>query len=314
VTIAACLLLYSLAVAGLGPPLLRRLNRGGHAPRFGVAAWLTAVGSVLTSWMAAAVFLVTDVTGHWNEPHSLIASCLTLLGDVVTGDAGMAAQVLLLAVSAFAAVATAAMVARVARTVARMRACSHDHAQSVRLVGRATDADDVVVVDAAKPAAYCVSGRPPAIVVTTAALAALDDGQLRAVLAHERAHLAGHHAQVVAALRGLAAALPNLTLITDGAKQVSWLLEMCADDAAARRHGQSALLSGLVVLSGAVPAGALAAADVGVIARAERLTTPQTHLAKVRARAALSSAMTMMAAGPLITAALAASGALICSM
>jgi Zn-dependent protease with chaperone function len=313
VSVAACLL-YSLAVAVLGPPLLRRLTRGGQAPRLGVAAWLTAIGSVLTSWMATAVFLVTDVTGHWNEPHSLIASCLALLGDVVTGDAGMAAQVLLLAVSALAAVATAAMVARVARTVARMRAFSRDHAQSVRLVGHATDADDVVVVDAAKPAAYCVPGRPPTIVVTTAALAALDDGQLRAVLAHERAHLAGHHAQVVAALRGLAAAFPNLTLITDGAKQVSSLLEMCADDAAARRHGHSALLSGLVVLSGAVPAGALAAAHVGVIARAERLTTPQTHLAKVRARAALSSAMTMMAAGPLITAALAASGALICSM
>ena len=46
-----------------------------------------------------------------------------------------------------------------------------------------------------EPAAYCVSGRPPAIVVTTAALGALDDRQLDAVVAHERAHLAGHHPQ-----------------------------------------------------------------------------------------------------------------------
>jgi hypothetical protein len=37
VSVAACLLPFSLAVAVLGPLLLRRLTRGGHAPRLGVA-------------------------------------------------------------------------------------------------------------------------------------------------------------------------------------------------------------------------------------------------------------------------------------
>jgi Zn-dependent protease with chaperone function len=157
-----------------------------------------------------------------------------------------------------------------------------------------------------------VSGKPAVIVVTTAALAALDDGQLRAVLAHERAHLAGHHPHVVAVVRGLATVFPNLTLMTEGAKQVSRLLEMCADDAAARRHGRRALLSGLVALSGTAPAAALGAADVAVVARAERLSTPWTYLARARTRAALTSTVTLMAAGPLITVALAASGVLMC--
>jgi Zn-dependent protease with chaperone function len=40
---------------------------------------------------------------------------------------------------------------------------------------------------------YCVPGRLPTIVVTTGALAVLEPEQLAAVLAHERAHLAGRH-------------------------------------------------------------------------------------------------------------------------
>ena len=47
-----------------------------------------------------------------------------------------------------------------------------------------------VVLDDPRPAAYCVAGRPAAIVVTSGALAVLDQPQLEAVLAHERAHLA----------------------------------------------------------------------------------------------------------------------------
>jgi Zn-dependent protease with chaperone function len=182
------------------------------------------------------------------------------------------------------------------------------------MVGRRTAERDVVILDAAEPAAYCVSGRPPAIVVTTAALGALDDRQLDAVVAHERAHLAGHHPHVVAALRSLAAAFPRLALITDGAQQVSRLLEMCADDVAARRHGRGALLSGLLALSGVAPAGALGAADIAVLARAERLTAPRAQLARVRSQAALTSTVTAMVAGPLISVALAASGVLMCGI
>jgi len=93
---------------------------------------------------------------------------------------------------------------------------------------------------------------------------------------------------------------------------VSRLLEMCADDASARRHGSAPLLSGLITLCRAAPAGALAAADVAVLARAERLAVPPADPAIVRARAALTSVIAVMIAGPVMTATLAASGALLC--
>jgi putative membrane protein len=78
---------------------------------------------------------------------------------------------------------------------------------------------------------------------------------------------------------------------------------MCADDVAARRHSSRALLSGLVALCTTAPAGALAAADLAVLARAERLATPPEGSTKVKTRAALTSVIAIMAAGPLIAVA-----------
>jgi Zn-dependent protease with chaperone function len=309
---AGCLLLYSLAVLRLGPPRLRRMTRSGEAPRLGVTAWLTAIGSVLIAWVAAAVTFVVEIARHWNHPELVVLSCLDGLHGIVTGHHGTALQAAALAVAAAVSVAVAVTAVRVAAAMMRLRVRAHHHAQAVRLVGRCTAEPDVVVVDAAKAAAYCVSGRPPAIVVTSAALAALQEDQLCAVLAHERAHLAGHHPNVVAALRSLAAVFPSLALMTEGAAAVARLLEMCADDAAARRHGSAALLSGLMALAGAAPAEALAAADVAVLTRAERLTAPPVCRAQARARAALSSAVTIMVAGAVITTVLALSGALTC--
>lgn len=310
-SVAALLLLYSLAVTVLGPPLLRRVTHTGLAPRFGVLAWLTAIGSVLLSWAAATAFFVIDVA-HGHHHGFLVASCLARLRGIVTGNAGTVAQIASAALAGAAAAALALVTVRLVRTLSRLRARTHEHARAVRLVGHRTAAEDVVILDAAKPAAYCVHGHPPAIVITTGALAALDDRQMHAVLAHERAHLAGHHPHIAVVLRTVATVFPKLTLMTDGATEVSRLLEMRADDAAARRHGRGPLLSGLITLAGAVPASALAAGDVAVLARAERLSEPQAHLARARAHALLVSAMTLLATGPLLTAALATSGVLMC--
>jgi Zn-dependent protease with chaperone function len=311
VSIAICLLLYSLAVLVAGPPLLRALTRHGHAPRFGVAAWLTAIGTVVLTWLAAAGIVIVEMASHWNYPRLLVVSCLARLGGLVTDDAGIAPQVTLGAIVAAALMATLAG-GRVARTVSRMRARAHKHAEAVRLVGRGTADPDVVIVEGAEPAAYCVSGRPSTIVVTSAALAALDNHELAAVLAHERAHLTGHHSMVVTTLRGLATVLPKVALMREGATEVSRLLEMCADDASARRHGSAPLLSGLITLCRAAPAEALAAANVAVLERAERLALPPADSAIARARAALASVAAVLVAGPVITALLAVSGALLC--
>lgn len=81
------------------------------------------------------------------------------------------------------------VVMRIGRCLSRLRARSHEHARAARIVGRPTDHPNVVVVEADRPAAYCVVGRPNAIIVTSAAMKSLNRSQLKAVLAHENAHI-----------------------------------------------------------------------------------------------------------------------------
>ena len=103
-----------------------------------------------------------------------------------------------------------------------------------RLVGHPEPALGAVLVEHAQPHAYCVAGRHPTVILTTGAVQALDPGQLDAVLAHERAHLAGHHHRLLALARIGRLVLPFLPLMRDADEQVARLVEMHADDAAAR--------------------------------------------------------------------------------
>jgi uncharacterized membrane protein/Zn-dependent protease with chaperone function len=294
------LLLHSAVVLVAAPRLLPALTASGHVPRVGIAAWLTAIGTVLACWLAAAVLIVVEVMRRWTHPRAVAVSCLAFMRHTIGGDSGIVPQTVSGVIVAAMTLATGITGVRLARAVWGMRARAHDHAQAVRLVGWRTGQADVVMVENAKPAAYCVAGRPPAIVVTSTARAALDDRQLAAVLAHERAHLNGHHARIVTVLHGLAAVFPGLTLMTEGAQEVSRLLEMRADDVALRGHSRQALLSGLITLCASTSNEALAAAGLAVLARAERLASPPRSSVKVKTGAALGAVIAIMAAAPVI--------------
>jgi Peptidase family M48 len=72
------------------------------------------------------------------------------------------------------------------------------------------------------------------VILTTAAAQALDADQLDAVLAHERAHLAGRHHRLLALARIGREVFPFLPLMRDAEQQVARLVELHADDAATR--------------------------------------------------------------------------------
>jgi hypothetical protein len=311
VSVAACLLLYSLVVLLVGPPVLRRLTQAGYSPRLGAAAWMTAIGSVLVSWAAATMFALADLAHHWNHQTSILAHCLAILRDLA---AGSAVQLGLLILAGLGAVAVTISASRLIRMLVRMRRQTHGHASAVRLVGRRLNGLDAVVIDAPEPAAYCIAGRPHSVVITSAALATLTQPQLAAILAHERAHLDGRHPEIVAVARSLATMFPGLRLMTEGAQHISRLLEMCADDAAAREHGPQPILDGILALTGArpVPSGAMGAAGVAVLARAERLATARDP--EFGQRFLTAAVIAMSAGGPLATVLLAASGLLMCGV
>jgi len=315
-SVAVCLLLYSVAVVVLGPGLLVRLTRAGVAPRLGVAAWLVGIGSVVAAWAAGAAFLAAELARDWTRPGGAVASaCFAMLQQAALGRYGMLVQLGPLALAMLAATALVVLTWRLSRCLVRTRTSTHQHARMARTAGRHLDGLPAVVLDAPERLAYCVAGRPHTIVLTSAALDALDDPHLDAVLSHERAHLAGRHHLILAASRGLAATLPRIDLFTTAAAEITRLLEMCADDAAARTHGSRTVLAALLALSGTAPtpSGALGATGVEVLARAQRLAAPPPPAERMRARLALTATSILLAAGPLLTGTLAATGLALCS-
>ncbi|GAB3366486.1 MULTISPECIES: M56 family metallopeptidase [Amycolatopsis] len=315
-SVAACLLLYSFTVAVLVPRPLRRLTRRGTAPRVSVLAWLVVMVSVVGSWAAAAASLAVEAVGDWGRPAQLASTCFAAVQAVATGRYGIFLQAGLIALATAAAAALVALACRLGRALHTARARTHEHASAARIVGHRVEGVDAVVLDATERAAYCVAGRPGTIVVTSSALDVLDRQNLAAVLAHEHAHLDGRHHQILAFTRGLAAILPWAALFTIGAAEVARTLEMCADDAAVRRHGPDALLDGLLALTGQppLPTGVLGATGANVLARAERLTLPAAPRAQWQSRLVLTLVTLAAAAGPVLTGLLAASGLGVCDL
>jgi Zn-dependent protease with chaperone function len=333
---ALALLGYAACAAWCVPALLAPLTRRGVSVRAGLAAWLAAMASVLASAAVAIELSFRTVAADW--PQLTRALCRSVAGGACTPAVYRSALyeggVTALAVTATLLAAAAAW--RYARRVQRSRAQTRSHARTALLVGRAilgpaADAAGppadaaaglaaipakhagrarAVVLDDPRPAAYCAAGRPAAIVVTSGALAVLDPPQLRAVLAHESAHLAhGHHA-LATVTRGLAAAFPGVPLFARGAAEVARLAEMSADDTAVRTSGRPALVAALIaiatgaavastgVLGTAVPRGAMAAAARAVPDRVERLLRPSSPARSAAFTAALALVLALLAAAP----------------
>jgi Zn-dependent protease with chaperone function len=167
-----------------------------------------------------------------------------------------------------------------------------EHAALVAATGRPGDEPDVAIIDHDAPAVYCLPCGPHQIVITAGALAVLTPGQLRAVLAHERAHLRRRHHVILALATALAHAFPRVPLLGQAQPQLAVLAEMAADDAALRRHRHDDLAGALVVLAtaGARPV-TLAASGPEAIVRLQRILAtqqqPRIGLARLAAIAGL---------------------------
>jgi Zn-dependent protease with chaperone function len=142
-----------------------------------------------------------------------------------------------------------------------------------------------LVVDHPAAAAYCLPGLRSAIVVSAGTLALLDDHELAAVLAHERAHLRERHDLVLLPFAALLRAFRWASVARQAQRAVALLVEMHADDRALRhqpaRELATALLRVGAASGGVVPSGALAI-DAGsngdVTARVIRILRPAPAL------------------------------------
>lgn len=138
-------------------------------------------------------------------------------------------------------------VAACARTLLRHRRV---HVRTRRALAGLPTGSDLAVLPDSEPYAYALPGRPDRIVVSRAMLASLDADERRALVAHERAHLAGRHHRLLLAARLAACVNPLLRPLIP---PIAYGAERWADEDAAlavgdrrvtaRAVGKAALLS-----------------------------------------------------------------------
>lgn len=301
---AVALSAYAVTVAWCLPAPLARLTGPGTGARLGIAAWLVALASVLAAAGLALEFLMRVLRASW--PQLTQAVCREMAGNACTPLVYRSALYSLGVAVATVVAALAAVVAawRYGRRVQGARRQTLAHGRAARIVGRALPGTGAVLIEDPRPAAYCAAGT---IVVTSGALGVLDGAQLAAVLAHERAHLAGRHHAITLIARGLAAAFPGVPLFGRAPGEVARLLEMSADDAAVRRTSRPVLVSALVAIAtgepapgrGLAPRTGLAAAAYAVQSRVERMLTPPGRTRALVYAAALTAVTVVLAALPM---------------
>jgi Zn-dependent protease with chaperone function len=274
-----------LAAAGIGAvaPTVARMAR-------------PATGALLL----AVLLLVASIGSTW----SLVLLASTLADDVWPGPeapvpdpvAGLSVVVLALIAVRYAALA-----------VRRIRAERQVRGALI------SDASLVVVADS-RPDAFAVPPRwhprpgrrrPGQVVVTSEMIAVLDEHQRRAMVAHEQAHLDGHHHRLRAAAEGAAALNP---LLIPARRTVAYLCERAADERAALAVGDRRIVATAVAAAAmarsasvqgrsrvATRSGALAFDELGVVERVVALGRPAPRRRVLVAAAALAVAVAIVA-------------------
>lgn len=278
--LAVCLLLLAAVPARLAaaPWVLR-------CPGLALLLW-QAIGlsaGLLALEIATTVALAPAGSTHADAVTAVLAGDLGSLP--VWAGAALAAAVLLLLHLLTVLLGSAAVTVRSRRA----------HRALVDLVAtRNPLLARTQVVASDLPVAYCLPGLRPRVVLSRGALALLADDEVRAVLAHEAAHVDQRHDLVVLPFVALRSTFPRLGVVRTAVAQVALLVEAQADDRAVRTHDRSVLARALykVGTSGA-PAGGLTAAGTGVLLRAQRLLEPPSGL-PLRSRLAVVGASVLV--------------------
>lgn len=276
VALAVCLLVLAVV-----PARLAGARWALRSPGLSLLLW-QAIG--LSAGLIALEAAVTVALAPAGRTHA------AAVGAVLSGDLdrlppwsglalGLAVLLLLLLLSVLLGSAAVTVRSRRAnRAVVDLVAT-----RNPLLVGTRVVASDL-------PLAYCLPGPRPRVVLSRGAVALLSDDELRAVLAHEEAHLDQRHDLVVLPFVALRATFPRLRAVRTAGAEVALLVEALADDRAVRAHDRTVLARALCKVGAAsAPAGGLPASGTGVLVRAQRLLHPAPPL-PLRTRLALVAA------------------------
>jgi Zn-dependent protease with chaperone function len=303
----ALLLAYAVIMGSIAARRLQRARWPQRSPRLGMLAWQALSVSVVLAALLTGVTLAVPTLPISTRLATLLDACWLAIREQYStpGGATVASVGVLLVVAVLGRLGFSLAV-EVLSAVYRRR----EQRRKLMIVAPSDPSIGVLVVPHAASAVYCLPGRPGVVVCTSAAVAALDGRQLRAVLAHERAHLRSRHDIILTAAAGLRAAFPFVPAFTLARAELARLVEMQADDAAVASDDRRVLASALVRLAeGAVPAVAMGAGGTTALARMRRLARPPNPLTRPWSVVAAGSALLavllplLIAVGPALVAA-----------
>lgn len=284
---------YASAALRWSPQLLADRRWAAASPRLGLLWWHCVLAVLVSSILLVAMMAVVSVQHLHVDVSHLLHACavaawqgLAHPGVAVTTGAGLLGLVLL-----------GHLVRVAASSAASSRRVRLHQRDGLALLDVPRNDGRVSLLASDSAFAYCIPGNGGRIVISTAAAAELEPEELRAVVAHEHAHLRGRHHVTILLVHVLARALPIRPLRVVQT-QVATLLEMSADDRATSVASRAALLSALLRLASAGHASPGLAADGGsTVARALRLADPP-RVSPYPVRAALACAALTFAVVP----------------
>lgn len=292
---AVALAVLAALLAWPVPALIARSRWPVRDPVVALVCW-QAIG------LAGGLSIIGALLVHGLAPwgHSLPEAVWSVLtgdsaADPVRGDHWVTLTL--------AGVLAAELIGVLVLSWARITRTRRRHRALLELVVQPASQPDTRLLEHPAPVAFCIPGARPLLVLSSGMVAELDEEQLAAVVAHERAHLAEHHHLLLLPFVAWKAALPVLPAAERAYDAVRDLVEMRADDVALRSlpatTPRRTLAEAIVAAAGGpgggvVPSGALAVSGAGVRARVVRLLEPADPLPPAARWTALTCAVLLL--------------------
>ncbi|WP_307581490.1 M56 family metallopeptidase [Paeniglutamicibacter psychrophenolicus] len=307
------MLLTSYLLAGLAlllawpiPVALSRAHWTARSPFAAMVVWQAIALAGGLSMIGALLFWGLDPLGD-TLIGALGGGLRLVLGDPEANSPGTI-HIFALSTAALLGFHLVLTLIRAAWRITRQRA-RHRHILSL-LTEESAGTPGTLVLDHETPIAYCLPGFTGSVTVLSRGLVKrLSPEELRAVLAHEKAHLEQRHDLLLLAFASWNDALPWLPTSKLSLAAVQELVEMLADDAALREVKAPVLLRALLTVatgalgepSGKSPAPLPAAATGGAPTeelsshRLRRLLTPKPPLSAALRATILAAALLLLA-------------------
>jgi len=244
---AAALVALALVLAWPVPRLLARMTTFRRVPRAALVIWQSVTIAAVLSALAATPAVLLKIGPEALEGPGT-ARALVTGGAILSGL--MLARVL---VSGH-------------QIGTRLRATRRRHRDLVDLLSNAPGVRDepgdpqLCVLEHSTPTAYCVPGLRSRVVLSQGTIDALSTEEVKAVLAHERAHLRERHDLILEFFTVMYTALPPILRSPEALSEVRLLAEVLADRSAVKAVGPVVVARAVVTMAGsAAPDGAMGA-------------------------------------------------------